>query len=462
VRSGVVSVDGTRLSASANSDCDVDYDRIAKEIIAEAIATDAAEDERHGEARGDELPPELQTEAGRREWLTRVLEQEQAAEADGEDASEPDEAGDPLDGFDAERILARTQGRQGWLREAHRQLEQERWETAGPIPRSRFERLRMAAGQFEENLAAELRGNRAYEASRAQRQGTRRLGGPPKPYEPPAIPQGEVNVTDPDSRRMKGNRRYIQGYNAQAVVNEQQIVIAAEISTAAGDFSHLRPMIEAALGELERAGESDKPTVAVADAQYWNEQHMDDVTAQHGIQVLIPTRLRQTQRRAAGLDRRPVLVHAARARDRARQAAVPQTTTVNRAGLRPHQTQPQIRPPQLSRQAGSTYRVALNHYESQPHKAPPLPDRRPRGLKGPVLGSHGPTERGHHQRCTHPRPPRAQLRGFAKQPPRISRTRWLPSRPSCQRWPAPPRWPRKAGSRRQGRDARRAARAGLS
>jgi hypothetical protein len=87
---------------------------------------------------------------------------------------------------------------------------------------------------------------------------------------------------------MKGNRRYIQGYNAQAVVNEQQIVIAAEISTAAGDFSHLRPMIEAGLSELERAGGTEKPTVAVADAQYWNEQHMDDVTAEHGIQVLIP------------------------------------------------------------------------------------------------------------------------------------------------------------------------------
>jgi hypothetical protein len=87
---------------------------------------------------------------------------------------------------------------------------------------------------------------------------------------------------------MKGNRRYIQGYNAQAVVNEQQIVIAAEISTAAGDFSHLRPMIEAALDELEQAGESETPTVAVADAQYWNEQHLADVTAQHGIQVLIP------------------------------------------------------------------------------------------------------------------------------------------------------------------------------
>ena len=68
-----------------------------------------------------------------------------------------------------------------------------------------------------------------------------------------------MNLTDPDSRRMKGNRRYIQGYNAQAVVNEQQIVIAAEISTNAGDFSHLRPMIETALGELEQAGVTEKP-----------------------------------------------------------------------------------------------------------------------------------------------------------------------------------------------------------
>jgi hypothetical protein len=31
---------------------------------------------------------------------------------------------------------------------------------------------------------------------------------------------------------------------------------------------------------------SEKPTIAVADAQSWNEQHMDHVTA--GIQVLIP------------------------------------------------------------------------------------------------------------------------------------------------------------------------------
>lgn len=57
---------------------------------------------------------------------------------------------------------------------------------------------RIAARQFEENLAAELRGARAYEASREQRRGTKRLGGPPKPYTAPEIPPGEVNVTDPE------------------------------------------------------------------------------------------------------------------------------------------------------------------------------------------------------------------------------------------------------------------------
>jgi transposase len=61
VKSGVVAVDGTKLSASANSDSNLDYDRIAREVIAEAIATDEAEDEQHGDARGDELPPELST-----------------------------------------------------------------------------------------------------------------------------------------------------------------------------------------------------------------------------------------------------------------------------------------------------------------------------------------------------------------------------------------------------------------
>jgi transposase len=283
VNSGVVAVDGTKLTASASSDSNVDYDRIAREIIAEAIATDEAEDEQHGDARGDELPAELQTEAGRREWLERELAREQA---EGEsDLAEREEA---VGEFDSERI-GRT-GRRGWLREAHRHLEAQRWHAAQPIPRSRAERLRLGARFLEDELAAECRGNKAYEELREHRRlhDKRKLGGPTKPYTPPAIPQGEVNLTDPDSRRMKGNRRYIQGYNAQAVVNEQQIVLAAEITTNPTDWSQLRPMIETAIDELQRVGVTDKPEVVVADAQYCNEQHIDHVVAEHGCQVLIP------------------------------------------------------------------------------------------------------------------------------------------------------------------------------
>ncbi|MCA1700347.1 MAG: hypothetical protein LC790_16190 [Actinobacteria bacterium] len=53
------------------------------------------------------------------------------------------------------------------------------------------------------------------------RNGTRR--GPsqtPKPYTPPATPQGKVNTTDPDSRNVKTRQAWVQGYNAQAATNE--------------------------------------------------------------------------------------------------------------------------------------------------------------------------------------------------------------------------------------------------
>ena len=114
----------------------------------------------------------------------------------------------------------------------------------------------------------------------------RRFGKPPTPYEPPAWPQGKVNLTDPDSRVMKGNAMFMQAYNAQAVVNEQQIVLAAEISTEPIDFSSLGPMMTATRRELEQVGIDAIPEVAVADAGYWNERHMDQLAAD-GIPVLI-------------------------------------------------------------------------------------------------------------------------------------------------------------------------------
>ena len=80
----------------------------------------------------------------------------------------------------------------------------------------------------------------------------------------------------------------MQGYNAQAVVDENQIVLAAEITNSTADFSQLAPMITAALTELDAVGSDERPRLAVADAQYWNEQHIDQIVANEHMQVLIP------------------------------------------------------------------------------------------------------------------------------------------------------------------------------
>jgi transposase len=219
---GVIAVDGTKVHANASRNENLDYEQLAREIVEEAKAVDAAEDELYGEARGDELPPEFAT----------------------------------------------AQGRRGWLREAKQRLEAERAANPRPVPRSRPKRLKEAKRRLEEELFTEVRANRAYEPYRARgrMKDGRRFGRPPDSYQPPATPQGRINVTDPDSYIVKGLRGFLQGYNAQAVTDEHQVVLAAEIETVGADFGHLEPMLDAAQRELGAAGVTDMPEVLLADA----------------------------------------------------------------------------------------------------------------------------------------------------------------------------------------------------
>jgi len=293
VRPGVVSIDGTRIAGNASPELNYKFDQIAREILAEARATDEAEDELYGEARGDELPEQLRTPEGRREFFRQARQQLRNDDPDAEELGEEPEAQAAKEvalEFDAERIVARTQGREGWSREGKRQLEQHRWRHPDPILRSRHERLLLAAERLEAELDVERRANEAYEHYRATARDRlgRRPGGRADPYRPPQLPAGKVNTTDPDSRSIPIGFGFVQGYNAQAAVNEQQIVLAAEISNNSTDFSQLDPMVTATLEELQRAGIDRLPEAVAADAGYWNEQHMDEVVANKHIPVLIP------------------------------------------------------------------------------------------------------------------------------------------------------------------------------
>jgi transposase len=291
VGAGMVAVDGTRLAGNTSRSSNRDFSEIAREILEEAKAVDAAEDELYGQARGDELPEQLRTREGRKEFFRRAREQREQ-DNDRDSAPEPaptEAAGEPLQ-FAADQIVARTQGRAGWVRDARRQHEQRRWEHPAAIPRGRRERLVMAAERMEDDLDAQRAGNAAYEAFRVEGRDTRgrRLGARPKPWSEPVLPDLMVSVSDPDSRHIKAPEGYVQGYNAQAVVDENQIVLAAEITNSTSDFSQLAPMIACALSELEGIGATQRPKLALADAQYWNEQHIDQVVADEHMQVLIP------------------------------------------------------------------------------------------------------------------------------------------------------------------------------
>jgi hypothetical protein len=146
---------------------------------------------------------------------------------------------------------------------------------------------------MDEELAVEHAANEWYEHYRAT--ATDRLGRKlssynrkTKPYSPPRVPAGKINVIDPDSREMRTQGQpNIQGYNAQAVVTEQQIIIAAEISTQSPDFGQLEPMVTAAVGELKRADVTGRPRTVLADAGYWHKTQMEHLLAD-GFQVLVP------------------------------------------------------------------------------------------------------------------------------------------------------------------------------
>jgi hypothetical protein len=115
----------------------------------------------------------------------------------------------------------------------------------------------------------------------------RRFGGPPKPYQPREQPQGKINRTDLDSRNVKTLRGWVQGYNAQAVCTEDQIVIAAEVTPSSADFGQLEPMVSAAERELAAARVTDAPQVVLADAGYWHTEHIERLNAR-GLAVLVP------------------------------------------------------------------------------------------------------------------------------------------------------------------------------
>jgi hypothetical protein len=93
-------------------------------------------------------------------------------------------------------------------------------------------------------------------------------------------------VTDPDSRLLKRRGGFCQGYNAQASVTENQIIVAAKVG-ASHDVQEFVAMVELTKQNLAAAGAGCPIEALLADAGYYSTSN-----ASHdaGVPVLIATR----------------------------------------------------------------------------------------------------------------------------------------------------------------------------
>jgi transposase len=294
VRVGVIAIDGTKIAANASRECSRSYVSIVEELLAGAERADRDEDECHGDDRGDEPPAGLRSRDERRQALAQAkarLEAERERQLQAGEAPEFD-AGIELD---LEQLERRRQGRRSWQREAAHQLEAYRERQADPIPRARLDRLEEAKRRLEQELAVDTAANHAYEQFHQSGRDTkgRRMGRQLKPHIAPVLPEGAVNLTDPDSRLIHDKRlTKLQGYNAQAAVScDGQIILAAELSARSPDFGQLAPVFDAALRDLASAGVNQRPQTVLADTGYWHSEQADQIVAA-GTQVLIPPQSR--------------------------------------------------------------------------------------------------------------------------------------------------------------------------
>jgi transposase len=104
-----------------------------------------------------------------------------------------------------------------------------------------------------------------------------------------------ANITDPDSRIMTTKDGWVQGYNAQAIVNQHQIVLACDVSQDAGDVQLYEPMIGSLASNLTAAGVPSEVELVLADAGYWSHAN----ATSPGPDRLIATTKDHKQRRAA-------------------------------------------------------------------------------------------------------------------------------------------------------------------
>jgi transposase len=268
---GHVSLDGSKVQANASKHKAMSYGRMKsdeKRLAAEvesmlrhADEVDALEDAEFGaDRRGDELPKELQHRDTR---LKRIRELK--AELEKEAAEER-----------AAQLRANATG-----------LEK-KVEEIGVAPKARVEAAGRAKNARKKADALTKRDDDDDDPGAGKTQLTlHRL-----PVTPDGKPKDKAqrNFTDGDSRIMIRNGVFLQAYNAQAVVSEDQIIVAHGVTNNGTDNEQLTPMLERV---RENVGEM--PSALTADNGYLSQENVAYCEAA-GVDAYISLRKKDAER----------------------------------------------------------------------------------------------------------------------------------------------------------------------
>jgi len=265
---GHVALDGSKVQANASKHKAMSYGRMKDEekrleaeikaMLKRADDIDALEDEKYGvDMRGDEIPEELRHRESR---LRRIRE------------------------LKAELEKEAAEARAVQLRENAAGLR-EKIDDPTIAPRDRHAAATLAAKSEKQAKKLSRRkkdddddaggGAAATQLSLHRVQAT--ADGKPKD-------KAQRNFTDADSRIMVRNGVFLQAYNAQAAVSEDQLIVAHGVTNDPTDVDQLAPM-------MERVKEncSEHATVMTADNGYLSEQNVA-YCAKNGIDAYIPVR----------------------------------------------------------------------------------------------------------------------------------------------------------------------------
>jgi len=149
-----------------------------------------------------------------------------------------------------------------------------------------------------EDRLRKIREAKAALEAEAQHRAATDQGDPPPPGQAPppakATPpdKAQYNFTDPQSCIMRNaDGAFIQGYNAQVVVDaHHQLIVAADVTAQPADSCHLVPMVQAVRETTRR-----RPRRLSADAGYYSEANVT-ATAVRGIDLYVAVRKQRHNR----------------------------------------------------------------------------------------------------------------------------------------------------------------------